>query len=188
MGVTYDSSDGTLRLHRNVELDISTSVAPPAQNIAAQPDKNLHVSGNALSFQRDSRIVQVEGDVRAQQAAVELTAQKLQMELDAEFQAKRFVASGQPQLRDLSPQGPLALSADEIVSGMRADGSVESIVATGKVHGMRDTPVGGDVIDAGRIQMDMVTRDNVPRLLTASGGVTLASTSAASNGGTRSDW
>jgi lipopolysaccharide export system protein LptA len=107
------------------------------------------------------------------------------LELDGEFQARRFVASGQPQLHDLSPQGPVALSADEIVTQLRPDGSLESIVATGNVHGTRNTPVGGDGIDAGRVQVDLATRDNVPRLLTASNGVTLTSTSASFNGGTR---
>ena len=101
------------------------------------------------------------------------------------FKRRRFVASGHPQLHDLSPQGPLALSADEIDSGLRPDGSVETIVATGNVHGTRNTPVGGDGIDAGRVQVDLATRDNMPRLLTASNGVTLTSTSAAFNGGTR---
>jgi lipopolysaccharide export system protein LptA len=85
----------------------------------------------------------------------------------------------------LSPQGPLDLSADEIDSGLRPDGSIETIVATGNVHGTRDTPVGGDGIDAGRIQVDLVSSDNTPRLLTASNGVTLTSTSASFNGGTR---
>ncbi len=187
VGVTYDSNSGTLRLLRNVELNISTSTAPAAisEKTASVPEKLLHVSGNSLDFQRDAREVLVYGDVHAQQATIELTADKLLMVLDSEFQARRFVASGQPQVHDLSPQGPLALSATEIVSSMRADGSVESIVATGNVHGTRTTPVGGDGIDAGRIQVDLVTQDNVPRLLTASKGVSLTSTSAAFNAGTR---
>jgi len=68
---------------------------------------------------------------------------------------------------------------------MRPDGSLESIVATGKVHGTRNTSVGGDGIEAGRIQLDLVTQGNVPRLLTASEGVTLTSASTAFNVGTR---
>ena len=143
------------------------------------------MSGNTMTFQREARVVLVEGDVHAQQRTHELTAQKISLELDAALQARRFVASGQPQLHDLSPQGPMALSADEIVSVLRPDGSRESIVATGNVHGTRNTPVGGEGIDAGRVRVDLATRDNVPRLLTASNGVTLTSTSASFNGGTR---
>jgi len=185
VGVSYDSNGGTLRLQRSVELNFSPSSAALPEKLEPANEKIVHVSGNSLSFQREARVVLVDGDVHAQQATIELTAEKLSMELDAEFQAKRFAASGHPQLHDLSPQGPLALSADEVVSGMRPDGSVESIVATGNVHGTRNTPVGGDGIEAGRIQMELTGRENVPRLLTSSNGVTLTSTSAAFNGGTR---
>jgi lipopolysaccharide export system protein LptA len=185
VGVSYDSNGGTLRLHRNVELNLSPSSVALPEKLEPANEKIVHVTGNSMSFQREARVVLVDGDVHAQQATIELTAEKLSMELDAEFQAKRFAASGNPQLHDLSPQGPLTLSADEIVSGMRPDGSVESITATGNVHGTRNTPVGGEGIEAGRIQMELTGRENAPRLLTASNGVTLTSTSAAFNGGTR---
>ncbi len=185
VGVSYDSNSGTLRLNRSVELNLSPSSAALPEKTEATGEKIVHVSGNSMSFQREARTVLVDGDVHAQQLTHELYAEKLLLELDAAFHAKRIVASGHPQLRDLGPQGPLALSADEIVSRVRPDGSIESIVATGNVHGTRNTPVGGEGIDAGRVQVDLATRDNVPRLLTASNGVTLTSTSASFNGGIR---
>src|SRR5579863_4910793 len=185
VGVSYDSNSGTLRLLRSVELNLSPPSTALPEKTEATNEKIVHVSGDSMSFQRVARIVRVDGNVHAQQAAHELTAQEMLMELDADFQARRFVASGHPELHDLSPQGPLALSADQIVSQLRADGSIRSIVAAGNVHGTRNTPVGGDGIDAGRLQVDLATRDNVPRLLTASNGVTLTSTDASFNGGTR---
>ncbi len=185
VGVSYDSSSGTLHLLRGVELNLSPSAAPPPQNVQGPDEKIVHVVGTSMSFQRESRLVIMDGDVHAQQMTHELTAQKMSLELDTAFQARRLVASGQPQLHELSPQGPLALSADEIVSLLRPDGSVESIAAAGNVHGTRNTPVGGEGIDAGRVQLDLATHENLPRLLTASNGVTLTSTSASFNGGTR---
>ncbi len=185
LGVSYDSNSGTLRLPQSVELNLSPSSKAPSEKTEATDEKIVHVAGDSMTFKRAARIVQVDGNVHAQQTTLELTTDKLLLELDAAFQARRFVASGHPELHDLSPQGPLALSADEIDSGLRPDGSIESIVATGNVHGTRNTPVGGDGIDAGRIQVDLATSDNVPRLLTASNGVTLTSTSASFNGGTR---
>jgi lipopolysaccharide export system protein LptA len=185
VGVSYDSSSGTLRLHQSVELDLSPSSASLPEKTDASNEKIVHVSGNSMSFQREARVVLVDGDVHAQQSKHELTAQKMSLELDATFQARRFAASGHPELHDLGPQGPLTLSADEIVSSLRPDGSVESIVATGNVHGTRNTPVGGEGIDAGRVQLDLASSENVPRLLTASNSVTLTSTSASFNGGTR---
>ena len=185
VGLIYDTDGGTLRLADSVELNLSPSSGALPEKTEATGEKTVHVSGKSMSFQRDAREVLVDGDVHAQQFTHELSAQKLLLELDASFQARRFVASGHPQVHDLSPQGPITLSADEIVSGLRSDGSVESIVATGNVRGTRNTPAGGDAIEAGRIQVDLATADNVPRLLTASNGVKLTSTSASFNGGTR---
>ncbi len=185
VGVSYDSNGGTLRLLRSVELNLFPASAAAPDKTASPGAKVVHLSGDGMTFQREARVVTVDGNVHAQQMTLELSAEKLRLELDPAFQARRLLASGQPQLHDLSPQGPVALSADEISSALRADGSVESIVAAGNVHGTRNTPVGGEGIDAGRLQVDLATGDNVPRLLTASNGVTLTSTSAAFNGGTR---
>ena len=185
VGVSYDSNSGILRLRRGVELNLSPSPPASAEKPEAANEKNVHVAGDSMSFQREARVVTLDGNVHAQQTTHELTAQKMLLELDTAFQARRFVASGRPQLRDQTPQGPLALGADEIASGLRSDGSVESIVATGSVHGTRNTPVGGEAIDAGRIQVDLAAPDNAIRLLTATDGVTLTSTSASFSSGTR---
>ena len=185
VGVSYDSNSGALRLVQNVELNLFPTARVTPDQIETPDEKIVRVSGNTMSFQRDARTVVVEGDVHAQHVTHELSAQKMVLQLDRNFQAKRFIASGQPQMHDLSPQGPLILSADEIDSTLRPDGSVENIVALGNVHGTRNTPVGGEAVDAGRMQVDLATSDNLPRLLTASSGVTLTSTSAAFNGGTR---
>ena len=185
VGVTYDSNTGTLRLVRSVELNLSTSASGVSEKNNSGNGSDVHVSGDSMFFQREARIVQMAGNVHAQQAAIELTAEKLQLDLDGELQVKRFVASGHPQMHDVTPDGPVALSADEINSSMRSDGSVQSVVATGNVHATRETPVGANGIDAGRIQVDLATQNNVPRMLTASKGVTLTSTNAAFSGGTR---
>ena len=192
VGVNYDSNSGTLSLAHAVELTLS-SPAPTlpekttdaTDTTGATGEKAAHVSGNSMVFQREARAVLLKGDVLARQATHELSAQRLLLRLDAAFHAKLMVAGGHPQLHDLISQSPLALSADEMVSALRPDGSIESIAASGHVHGTRNTPVGGDAIDAGRIQMDFAGRNNAPQLMTASKGVTLASTSASQQGGTR---
>jgi lipopolysaccharide export system protein LptA len=185
VGLRYDSSAGTLRLAHDVELNLSPSSAAASEKTEAAGEKRVRVSGDGMSFQRDSRVVLVQGNVHAQQLAHELYAETLRLELDAAFNARKFIASGHPQLRDLNPQGPLSLGADQIVAGLRPDGSIESVVGTGNVRGARNTAVGGDGIDAGRVEMDLATNANLPRVLTASSGVTITSTSASFNGGTR---
>jgi LPS export ABC transporter protein LptC len=189
VGARYDSNSGTLFLQHEVELNIFSSSPASSSGRAKEqdlsPEKSLRLTGDSLAFQREARTVQVNGNVRALQTTHELSAENLLLELDTDFHARRIVASGHPQLHDSDVHGPIVLSADEIASVLKPDGSVESIVATSNVHGTRDTPAGDDGIEAGRVQIDLASRQNVPRLLTASNGVTLTSASAASSGGTR---
>ncbi len=185
VGLSYVSGIGTLRLRKGVELSLYPKPPDPAAKPGPGAPSTVHVAGDSMTFQRDQRLVTVEGNVHAQQAAHELAAMEISMELNASFDAKRLVASGHPELHDLAPDGPIALTADEIASNLRGDGSVESIVATGSVRGSRRTPTGEDAIDAGRLELDLVTDDNMPRLLTVTEGVKLTSTSAVLNGGMR---
>jgi len=185
VGMSYASSAGTLRLRQGVELSLYPSPKAPSAKPDPAAANTVHIAGDSMSFRRDQRLVTVDGNVHAQQLTHELTAAQVSMELDASFQARRFAASGRPELHDLSLEGPIALSADEITSNLRTDGSIETIVATGSVRGTRNTSEEGEAIEAGEIRLDLATDDNMPRLLTASKGVKLNSTSAAFNGGTR---
>jgi lipopolysaccharide export system protein LptA len=190
VGVQYDSNSGTLHLDSSVEMTLA--VSPPgipngtkAKVTEAPHEKTLHVTGDSMVFRREARTVQVLGTVRAQQTTHDLAAESVLLELDAAFHARRLVASGHPRMRDSDVHGPTALDADEISAALTPEGAVESIVATGNVHGSRNTSAGEDGIEAGRVQVDLVGRQNVPHLLTAGGGVTMTSHSATAAGGTR---
>ncbi len=185
VGVVYDSNAGTLNLTRDVDLSISPSSPVPKENAEPSPGKNLHLTGNSMVFHRESRTVQVQGDVHAQQLTHEFTADNLLLNLDEAYHAQRLTAGGHPQLRESDPQGPITLTADEIASVWRPDGSIASVDASGNVQGARNTPAGNDQLQAGHVRMDLATPQNALRLLTASNGVTLTSTSAAPGGGTR---
>ncbi len=196
VGVQYDSNDGTLRMEHTVELTLTVSPpgrpsgglhAEPAPTPGTEeaPEKAVHLTGDSMSFRREMRTVQILGAVHAQQTTHDLTAESLLLELDESFHARRMVASGHPHLGDSDVQGPMALDADEISAALTPEGSVESIVANGNVRGSRNTSAGEDGIVAGRVQVDLATRQNVPRLLTAGGGVTMTSRSVTAAGGTR---
>jgi len=185
VGAHYDSNNGTLDLKSNVEMTLLvSSPALPAKS-KTTPEEALHLSGSTLEFQRESHLVQVQGNVRAQQTTHELAAGHLLLELDTAFRAKHLVATGHPQFRDSDVRGPILLDANKISAGLRPDGSVDAIVAEGSVHGTRKTPAGEDELQAGRVQMDLVTNQNVPRLVTAGGGVTLTSRGVTAASGTR---
>jgi len=87
------------------------------------PEKAVHLTGDSMLFRRDARTVQILGTVHAQQTSNELTAESLLLELDEAFHARRFVASGHPQMRDSDVQGPMALDADEISAALTPEGS-----------------------------------------------------------------
>ncbi len=185
LGVDYDSNDGTLSLERNVDITTTGSSAPLPGKTEGVPEKSVHLTGDSLAFRRELRAVQVEGNVHAQQTTEDLTADNLLIQLDNSFHARRLVASGHPQFHDADVQGPISLNADEISAGLRPDGSVESIVASGSVQGTRSSPEGDDAMTAQRIQMDLTTRGNVLQLLTAAGSVVLTSRGIAPAAGTR---
>jgi lipopolysaccharide export system protein LptA len=127
----------------------------------------------------------MEGNVHAVQMTHELSAEKLSLQLDGGNQLRRVVASGHPQMRESGNYGPLDVTADEFAADFRPDGSVGAIVATGNVHGSRNTPQGEDRIDAGRLLVEATIQRNTPHTLIASNGVTLTSTSGVSKGDTR---
>jgi lipopolysaccharide export system protein LptA len=157
----------------------------PAQGAEQPEEKGLHVAGDSMLFRREARTVQIRGTVRALQTTHELTAESLFLELDESFHARRVIAAGHPRMHDSDVRGPMAIDADEISAALTPEGSLESIIANGNVHANRNTFAGEDGIVAGRIQMNLATRQNVPRLLTAGGGVTMTSRSATPSGGTR---
>jgi LPS export ABC transporter protein LptC len=184
VGVQYDSNDGTLHLEHSVELTLA--VSPPQRGLQEQiQQKSLHLSGDSMSFRRETRTVQILGSVHGQQATREITAQSLLLDLDEAFHARHLVASGHPRMRDSDVQSPLSLDADEISAAMTPEGSVESILASGNAHGSRSTSAGEDEIAAGRIQVGLATVANLPHLLTARDSVTMTSRSATAAGGTR---
>jgi LPS export ABC transporter protein LptC len=192
VGVLYDSDTGTLNLTSDVDLDLSPATAeksalpqsgaPPAP---PAPERNLHLTGDHLAFHRDSRLAELHGNVHAQQPMQDFSAENLLLVLDEDFHARRLEASGHPQVHQEAPQGTIAMNADTFTATMRQDGSVDSVEASGTVHGTRETPAGRDEITAARIRLDLATRLNVPRLLSALGGVSLFFTSADPKGGTR---
>jgi lipopolysaccharide export system protein LptA len=184
VGMQYDSNNGILRLDRSVELSSSLSSSGVSHDAASQ-DKTVHLTGDSMLFQREARTIQLLGAVHAQQTTHELSAESLLLKLDESFHARSLIASGHPRARDADVQGSTALDADEISASLTPEGSIESVVANGNVQGNRNTPAGEDGIQAGRVEVDLATRQNVPRLLTAGGGVTLTSHSATANGGTR---
>ena len=131
-----------------------------------------------MAFHRESRTVQVQGDVHAQQTTHELSADKLapgtgRCVSRAASGCQRPSAVARIRMR----KGRSSLDADEISVGV--DGLTDrsnSIVAAGNVQGTRNTPVGRRWDRGGTRADGPGDAQNVPRLLTAASGVMLTST------------
>jgi lipopolysaccharide export system protein LptA len=189
VGAEYDSNSGTLDLVRNIELKLNPPPPSRSQRAAAPQTtplgSPLELTSDTMTLRREAPAVEMSGQVRARQAARELSADHLVLELDNSLHPRRVVASGHPQLRDAGLSGSLTLGADEIYTALAPEGWAESVTANGNVLGTRTSPAGEDKIEAGRVQVDLAPRQNVPRVLTARDGVVLTSRSATAAGGTQ---
>ena len=177
VGVVYDSNAGTLNLVRDVDLSIAPSSpsSPPSpapnankENAEPSPEKNLHLTGNSMDFHRESRTVQVHGDVHAQQLTHDFSADNLLLTLDDCISTRSawWPAATRNCAKPIR-RGRSLLTADEIASVWRPDGSINSVDATGSVQGARNTAAGKDQFMPGEMRMDLATSQNVLRLLTA---------------------
>jgi lipopolysaccharide export system protein LptA len=195
-GVEYDSNNGTLTLKSGVELSLMAAApgasrrnalgkAVPASLSAPAPASPTRLTGNRMEFRREARMVQLLGDVHARHDSQELTAGALLVELDSALVARRLVASGNPELHDADARGNLALAANLISAALTQDGLIDSIVTSGNVHGTRNTTAGSDEMQAGRVEIKLASQQEVPRLVTARGGVTVTSRGAIAASGTR---
>ena len=104
VGLRYDSEQGELSLLHDVGLMLQRRM-PVGVLAAATPADVLSVSGSSLIYRRDERALHLFGPVEAHQGARELVAGKVDVELDENLRAQRFVASDHPELRETDPPG-----------------------------------------------------------------------------------
>jgi lipopolysaccharide export system protein LptA len=168
VGVTYSSRTAAVRLHRDVELMLALGSAAATSGVAPEP---VTLSGGSMEYRREDHVLRLSGPVHARQGRRELTAGELALELDADLNAKRLVASRQPEFRSSEPHLEAVLSADEFVAFFRPQGWTERILARGSVRGSRKGPWGEDRLEAQQLDVEMVPKQNEPREITASGNV-----------------
>jgi lipopolysaccharide export system protein LptA len=183
LGAEYDSNRGTLELLRDIDLKLNPP--PPSGSQSARPPRStpLELTSISMMLRREAPAAEMIGQVRARQAARELSADRLVLELDNSLHPRRVIASGHPQFRDADPRNTLTLGADEISTALAPEGWAESVAASGNVRGTRSLPEGEERIEAGRVEVDLVPRRNLPRLLTARDGVVLTSRAGTAAGG-----
>ncbi len=176
LGVIYRSEDGVVRLARDVELTLTPAPARGSPSragteAAAHQTEQVVLTGSSLEYRRDTRILRLLAPVRARQGQRELLAGELALELDANLRARRLAARLQPELHSTEPRGQATLTADELAVLFRPEGWAERILATGRVRGSVRGGAGEDRLEAEKLELEMVPRQNQPSALTASGAV-----------------
>lgn len=176
VGFRWDAGKGELNLVSSVTMTLRGAAMPgdPA------PDVPLSVSSNSLTYDRDRRVIHFAGAVEAHRGVPELTAGKMDLQLDERMQVQRIVASERPLLRDTAHGGPVLVSADEFSAEVLPSGAIGTVYATGHVHTDAHMAEGEDQMQSERAVIEMEGNSDQPRKLTASGGVTAV---AARSGG-----
>jgi lipopolysaccharide export system protein LptA len=174
VGFRYEVPQGEMQLLSSVELALHS--ADPADHTSQVPTQLLNLSGSSMSFADDQRMIHVAGPVHAHQANFDLICGKLDVELDEHMYAHRLIATENPELQSDGPS-PILLKAATITA-LASPARIEAIIADGEVHAIAKSQDGEDQLQADRVGTELDPISNLPRLLIATGNVTVRSNRA----------
>lgn len=167
IGFRYEAQQGEIQLLNAVELALHG--ADPVGHTSLAARQVLNLSGSRMTFERDRRLIHLEGPVHARQANFHLTCGKLDVELDEHMYAHRLIATEQPELKSDGPRH-ISLSAATITA-LASPARIEAIFAEGGVRAISQNSGGDDQLLADRIETELYPVSNQPRLLIATGKV-----------------
>ena len=175
-GARYRSEEGTLRLQRNVKLNLDQPASLHGKNMAQAKKGQIEIAGSRMDFSRDEGTVYLSGPAEAKTQGQRMTAAAMLLELDGNFRARRLIAKSDG--KDLRPAftaekgaGKQTLSADQITAAFAPAGWITRAAAQGNVSGESRQ---GDETRSVRAQnavMEMVAGQNAPKTLVLKGAV-----------------
>jgi lipopolysaccharide export system protein LptA len=183
MGVEYNSQLGTMKLLRDVKMTLIQSGGP-----AGTAGQQVHVTGANLDFDRDTRLLHLEGPAHAQTQTARLDAGEMTLNLDEDFRAKKLLATAsghgkRPHAVSSAASGPMDLTANVLTAWFNADGELEKLDASGKVEGSRKTGAEDEEFTAANSSVELWPEISQPKLINMDGGVILKT--SAKSGQTR---
>lgn len=164
VGVSYDSSEGIVRIERDVSFEMA-----PSQQTGGMP---VSASGSSLELRRNDRMVVLAGPAVVREGGREVSAEKISVALDAGYHARQVIAEGHPQIHEEEARGKIDISADRFEALLSDQGWIDRVLADGRIKGLRQTAGGTDHFSAGRVEFAMVPARNLISGMTATGGVT----------------
>jgi lipopolysaccharide export system protein LptA len=183
LGVRYDSQLGELRLLRDVKMTLRPTAAKGSGASAAIGTADVNITGSAMIYRRDDRIVRLLGPVEVQQGLSKLRAGNLNIELDEKLRARKIVATDHPEVAGIERGDPVTLAAENISVVLSPEGWTERVIAAGNVRLNNKNPTGENRLTAGQVELEPVAGTNRPRRMTATDDVTVQS--ALAEGGSR---
>jgi lipopolysaccharide export system protein LptA len=161
-GMNYESELGTVQLLKDVTLKLQAPV--PAKSVTnkksagksalvlggaeTKQGEDVTVTGSSLTFDRNSRKMEVRGPAAASSKTTQLAAGLLTLHLDAKFRAQELLASGElngaaPQLTSRDAHGTMEVHADLLAAEFAPEGWLTKITADGHVRGLRQADARG---------------------------------------------
>src|SRR5580692_10938966 len=162
-GMTYSSQKEIVRLAHNVQLDLAASEKSGGLPVTA--------TGGSMEISRNDRLVVLDAPANVRQGGREISADKISIELDAEFRARHAIAQGHPHVASTDPRGKSTATAAQFDLFANSDGWIERIVADGSAEGSRDAPGTADHFSAANVVLNMTPQHNLLREMTATGNV-----------------
>lgn len=167
VGVTYKTGDAAVRVEHDVAFDLA-----PSEKTGGLP---VSATGSSLEIRQGEHRVVLEGPAIVREGGRELFADRIAVEFDADFHARRAVAEGHPRIRATEGGGKIAVAADRLEGLLNPAGWIERIIAEGNVRAQRQNASGADNFTAARAEFAMVPGRNLAREMAATGAVTLES-------------
>jgi lipopolysaccharide export system protein LptA len=173
MGVEYNSQLGTMKLLRDVKMTLVQSGGP-----AGTAGQEVHVTGASLDFDRDTRLLHLEGPAHAQTQTAQLDAGEMTLKLDEDFRARKLLAmagahANRPHAVSSAASGPMDLTADVLTAWFDQDGGLHKLDASGKVEGSRKTGAEDEKFTAANSSVELWPEISQPKLINMDGGVML---------------
>ncbi|HEX4544745.1 MAG TPA: LptA/OstA family protein [Candidatus Acidoferrum sp.] len=180
MGVEYHAEEGELRLLKNVQLLLAPLANSGANDKSAEVHEPVKIAGKSLEFGRDSRIMRLNGPVKAETGTAQLVAGELTLMLDSGFRAQKLVAAAgsiekKPELASQGKDGSANLIAESLTADFAPEGWLTRIEGLGSVRGSRHSGKGEEEFTANRATLGVQPKVNQPKDLRLEGHVLLSS-------------
>ena len=176
MGVEYNSQLGTMKLLRDVQMTLIESSGPAGK--AGKASQEVHVTGASLDFDRNTRLLHLEGPAHAQSETAQLDAGEMKLNLNEDFRAQKLVATvgglgKRPHAVSSAASGPMELTANVLTAWFDQDGGLKRLDASGKVEGSRKAGADDEEFTAANSSVELWPEISQPKLINMGGGVML---------------